>query len=97
MKSARLSKMESQSSNLPPLLEQITNLAGTTKTVLLGFLKNGQVKASCQMEKDRIEICLACEKLTDDFRCQECGCFIKVKAKLLTANCPLRKWPQKEY
>ena len=88
--------MENQN-NLPPSLEMIKNLADTSRSVLLEFLKSGRVKASSQMEKDRIEACLSCDKLTDDFRCTQCGCFIRIKAKLLTSNCPLRKWPQKEY
>lgn len=89
--------MESQNHNLPPFLEQITNLALAGRDVVLGFLKSGKVQASSQMEKDRIEICLTCDKLTNDFRCEQCGCFVKPKAKLLTQNCPLRKWPQKNY
>ncbi len=88
--------MENQN-KFPTKLEQITNLAVAGKDVVLGFLKSGKIKASSQMEKERIEICLTCDRLTDEFKCSECGCFMKVKAKLLTQNCPLRKWPQKEY
>jgi hypothetical protein len=87
--------MENQ--NLPPLLEQITNLAVAGRDTVLGFLKSGKIRASSQMHKERMEICLACDKLTDDFRCSQCGCFIKVKSALLTQDCPLRKWPHKEY
>jgi hypothetical protein len=82
---------------LPPLLEQVTNLALAGRDVVLGFLKSGKIKASSEMMKDRMEVCLACDKLTDDFRCSQCGCFIKAKAGLLTQDCPLRKWPHKDY
>lgn len=88
--------MENQN-DLPPFLEQITNLATAGRDIVLGFLKSGKIKASSQMHKDRMEVCLACDKLTDDFRCSQCGCFIKAKSQLLTQDCPLRKWPQKEY
>jgi Family of unknown function (DUF6171) len=96
MRFAKPSKMENQS-NLPPLLNQIANLAIAGRDTVLEFLKSGKVKASSQMHKDRMEICLACDKLTDDFRCSQCGCYIRAKSQLLSQDCPLRKWPHKEY
>ena len=88
--------MENQN-DLPPFLEQVTNLAAAGRDVVLGFLKSGKIKTSSEMFKDRMEVCLGCDKLTDDFRCSQCGCFIKAKAQLLSQDCPLRKWPHKEY
>ena len=44
----------------------------------------------------RLEICRGCEYLTKSNRCKKCGCFMKIKARLSTASCPIGKWG-KEY
>ena len=88
-----MTEKTSENNELPPLLEQIGNLTGTSRDVLLGFLKTGKVLASSDMEKRRAEICLKCDKLTEDWRCSDCGCFLKVKLRTLYADCSLRKWP----
>ena len=43
--------------------------------------------------QSRISTCKSCEylfKLTNT--CKKCGCFMSVKAKLTTSNCPMNKW-----
>jgi hypothetical protein len=43
--------------------------------------------------QQRLEICHGCEhyfKYTA--QCKRCGCFMKVKVKLNSARCPLKKW-----
>lgn len=44
--------------------------------------------------KQRIEICLDCDRLmSKHFKvCKECGCFVPWKTKLESASCPLGKW-----
>jgi len=51
------------------------------------------------MYKKRLEICsgdndyLPCERFDPVLsRCLECGCFIKIKARLKSMTCPLKKW-----
>jgi hypothetical protein len=39
----------------------------------------------------RIETCKSCERLAGDI-CSVCGCFVHLKAKMSTENCPLKKW-----
>lgn len=65
------------------------------KSALLGFLRSGKVKTTNDLQKQRIQVCLECEKLSEDFRCHVCGCFVKKKAALMTQDCPLKKWPHK--
>lgn len=44
---------------------------------------------------ERIAICASCEHLIQPtFRCSKCGCFMKLKAKLEDAKCPVQKWPE---
>ncbi len=40
----------------------------------------------------RLQVCQACPSLRID-RCQECGCYITVKAHIAAMRCPLDKWP----
>ncbi len=51
--------------------------------------------------KDRLIMCNSCPErleankgnaLNKFSRCPECGCFIRLKAKLETENCPLGDW-----
>jgi len=40
---------------------------------------------------ERMAICNACEFLKGD-RCDKCGCFMSIKTKMATAQCPIGKW-----
>jgi len=40
----------------------------------------------------RFNVCKGCEHFTPDARCTQCGCFMKAKVNLSTAECPLGKW-----
>lgn len=51
--------------------------------------------------KERLRLCNSCperledsknNKLTKFSRCPECGCFINLKARLTTEECPLGDW-----
>jgi hypothetical protein len=50
-------------------------------------------KVSEEIFTKRYEICQACPefiKLTD--QCKKCACFMKLKARLNNAVCPIGKW-----
>ena len=46
----------------------------------------------------RREECLACENLTDTYKCKECncghedGCYLPAFHKVIGAKCPIGKW-----
>jgi hypothetical protein len=43
--------------------------------------------------KRKIDICKSCDKLSSKhMRCKECGCFLRLKARLKGFGCPLDKW-----
>ena len=49
--------------------------------------------AEDSLKENRLSICESCPeyiKLTS--QCKQCGCFMKLKTKLLHAACPLEKW-----
>jgi hypothetical protein len=42
---------------------------------------------------ERLAICNDCPSLfKPTWSCKECGCFMKVKARLESSSCPLGKW-----
>lgn len=54
------------------------------------FLQN---KVSEDIQKQRYDICSACEfLLMPSNRCQKCGCFMGVKTWMPNQKCPINKW-----
>ena len=41
---------------------------------------------------NRIEICKSCPELNSLNFCKQCGCFMPVKVRIKSAECPLKKW-----
>jgi hypothetical protein len=42
---------------------------------------------------ERLDICKGCDRLFEPtFTCRECGCFMKIKARLSASSCPIGKW-----
>lgn len=57
------------------------------------FLKKETKKSEKSLYTQRVDICSGCDRLFHPtFQCKECGCFMKIKAKLSDASCPLGKW-----
>lgn len=45
------------------------------------------------MQKRRFDICLECPELIQlTAQCKKCGCLMKIKTALESAQCPLGKW-----
>lgn len=57
-----------------------------------------QVAAGCPAASDeaikkRAETCSACPSLNkEEYRCGECGCYLKYKIPWATSECPLNRW-----
>ena len=58
-------------------------------------MKNVMIHDQDVIDK-RWDICKGCEFLTDNNRCEKCGCFMKIKSRIATVACPIGKW-DKEY
>jgi hypothetical protein len=57
------------------------------------FLKKNIEVSENSLYSKRVSICSKCDRLfSPTFQCKECGCFMKIKAKLENARCPLGKW-----
>lgn len=69
---------------------------GLTKAIVAESVAvlSGKEAIDDQTLQNRLAICGECPKLSGkgNFRCLECGCYMKVKAKLRSQKCPLKKW-----
>jgi hypothetical protein len=80
---------------LPPLMEQAKNFGKS----MVDFAADGFGLASEEVQKQRMDICNACDLLKDG-RCTLCGCGMSTKVKISSSKCPLKteefpngKWP----
>ena len=77
----------------PSVLQMAKNLASSVKDVVV---EPGDLQVEEEEFLDRLEICVDCDLLDPkQVRCthESCGCFLKVKAHLCSATCPLYMWP----
>jgi len=60
----------------------------------MSFLKEfvNYFQADSDIIHNRIKHCRGCDFLTSSFRCIKCGCFMKVKTRLIGSKCPIGKW-----
>ena len=57
------------------------------------FLNPNTEYAESSLSEERFSICQSCPELIKlTSQCKKCGCFMKIKTKLLHATCPLEKW-----
>lgn len=80
-------------SEFPPLQEQIQNIIEATTKATQEALNGGEIFTSDQIQEQRLLICSVCDSLDKDTaRCTECGCFVQIKSRVTTEQCPLGKW-----
>ena len=78
---------------MPPIREQIMSaVKAAVKHAAAGF-----PMASDEEKERRAEICSTCPSLRkEEYRCGECGCFLKFKIAMQTSTCPINKWKKEE-
>ncbi len=69
-------------------LQQAVNFASAVGK----HLASGMKKRDQDEYERALSICRECPSLTDNGRCAECGCFVRIKARWATQSCPLGKW-----
>jgi len=75
----------------PSLMQQASNFVGA----MGDYIKSGMKNIDDDKYNKRLEICASCPAFdASQGRCKECGCFMKVKAKMEAAKCPLNKWEE---
>lgn len=72
----------------PTIAQMGKNLAGEVGK----FARAGFKVVSSDQYRKRLTICAGCEEFTKNQRCRVCGCYMTVKAKMATTDCPRSKW-----
>ena len=58
------------------------------------MVSGGEVLVAPEVRTRRMAICRSCTYyLSRSGRCTECGCYVTVKARLATEDCPAKLWP----
>lgn len=83
---------EEKISKYPPKTQMLRNFAKDMWKSAKSVGKGLPVVVSAEVATERYSICESCPKFTEEFRCTECGCFMKKKTQLASASCPIGKW-----
>jgi hypothetical protein len=74
-------------------LARKTEQAGEALAALAGFTLAGFPVVSNEQYEARLATCSTCPlKDPSSWVCTDCGCYLTVKAKMATENCPKGKW-----
>jgi hypothetical protein len=76
---------------MPPFYKQVINFAQEMWMALKFRLSNKYIKVSPEIQRQRLQACMSCAFFRDN-RCTKCGCFMKLKTHLASAECPEHKW-----
>lgn len=86
----RLMKLSEEEQDLEEFFEK-TDMTKSAKP--WDFLNPNTEYADDLLADQRYNICKECPMLINiSKQCKKCGCFMKVKTKLLHATCPIGKW-----
>jgi hypothetical protein len=74
-------------------MSDIFNLATKFGKAAFGHAKDGFKKVDEETFKNRMDICKKCEYYNaESDKCNNCGCFLKIKASWNSEKCPIDKW-----
>ena len=79
---------------LPPTSQMLRNFAKDMWKSAKAAGEGLPILVPAEVAAERYSICEGCPKLTEKFRCTECGCFMKKKTQSATSSCPLGKWTE---
>jgi len=77
----------------PSIRDMAFSLTESIKGSIENFAKTGTLIVDDHMLEYRIENCVNCPSFQPErSRCLKCGCFMNIKARLVTSKCPIGKW-----
>jgi hypothetical protein len=72
--------------------QKVKGFVVTMSDVLRHAVASGEV-IDKQLGVSRLLVCADCKEFERKWgRCKQCGCFMKAKALLVAAKCPIGKW-----
>ena len=75
------------------LLKKLKLAAESGKIIASNIINNKELSVSDEIYEKRMSICHGCPKFNKELKkCNECGCFLTVKARLSGMKCPLNHW-----
>ena len=76
----------------------ILELVKSFTSDLTEFVKQGAPIVNPKEYEERLKICDDCEYKIDGKlpKCGKCGCYLSVKARMKTTECPINKWKTEE-
>jgi hypothetical protein len=73
----------------PSIFTQLLNLS----SAIIEQVGSGCPATDEETRKLRVEACAICPKLDkENYKCNECGCYLKYKIAWATQECPLGNW-----
>ena len=72
-------------------MSKVKSLVSTAFGVSEHLVRTGELLSDSIVSNERWSICQGCPML-EGSTCKECGCYMKVKVKVLIAKCPKGKW-----
>lgn len=79
--------------SLPPLTQQLKNVATTAVQAAKGVLQGGDLTVAQSEAERRMAICSGCPYyLAPREKCGVCGCNMAFKTRLVAGSCPKGKW-----
>ena len=77
----------------PSLAHMAFSLTDALKDNLQQMVSRGALLAEQMEVSKRIDICMGCEFFVKNGeRCNKCGCYMNIKARLQASKCPVGKW-----
>lgn len=73
----------------PSFLERAKNFG----VAVVKHVADGLVEVSQDDYLARLATCDKCPHRTPDWKCNNCGCYLTIKAKWRSERCPLAMWP----
>jgi hypothetical protein len=90
-----ISFLQEKSNYSANFLDQARNAQKAARKIKEALIKGEQIIISNEQENERRSACSSCSYKTKSFgveKCDKCGCYISLKIKFATENCPIGKW-----
>ena len=82
-----------QEQQYPSLPQQGKNLSDAIARSFKDLLEGEDIMVGKFEQRRRYDICQACKHFNGKHnRCMECGCYLNVKTKFKSEECPIKKW-----